>query len=74
MEIQRTTCVIRFEQLKSFKKIIEARNSIANFYYKKLKKLKDIDIINLPKNTKSGFYKFIIIVKKKTHQKLKKLC
>ena len=44
--------LLGFEQLKSFKKIIEARNSIANFYYKKLKKLKDIEIIILPKKSK----------------------
>ncbi len=65
--------LLGLEQLKSFKKIIKERNIIANFYQKKLKKFDDLTIINIPRNTKSGFYKFIILIKSKNKFKIKKI-
>ena len=57
-------------KLKELDKWINQRNSQANLYFKLLSKIKQINLINIEKNTKSSFHLFVIRVK--ARNKLKK--
>jgi len=58
-------------QLKNIEKYLQKREKVAQLYEKKLKKLKKVKLLSVPKHTKSARHLFTILVKKRDKALLK---
>ena len=56
--------VVGLEQMKKIKKIIKERQQIARYYDQQLKEVWGVELIKIPANIKSSYYKYVIYLKK----------
>ena len=58
-------CAILNIKLKTYKKVLRKRNSIADLYFSRLKDIKDISIYDLDKKNTHSFHQFVIKTKRR---------